>query len=37
MVQTPTKPATISIELPSEIALHVTPEQFEAIAIALPC
>ncbi len=34
MVQTPTKPETISIELPSAIALHVTPEQFEALAVA---
>ncbi len=34
MVQTSTKPETISIELPSAIALHVTPEQFEALAVA---
>ncbi len=34
MVQTPTKLETISIELPSAIALHVTPEQFEALAVA---
>ncbi len=34
MIQTSTKPETISIELPSAIALHVTPEQFEALAVA---
>jgi len=34
MVQTPTKPETISIELPSTLALHVTPEQFEALSVA---
>jgi len=33
MVQTPTKTETISIELPRAIALKVTPEQFEAIAL----
>lgn len=32
MVQTPTKSETISIELPTAIALYRTPEQFEAIA-----
>jgi Uma2 family endonuclease len=30
MVQTPTKSETISIELPTAIALYLTPEQFEA-------
>ncbi len=34
MVQIPTKPETTSIELPSMIALHVTQEQFEALAVA---
>jgi Uma2 family endonuclease len=34
MIATSTKPETISIELPSRIALHVTPEQFEALAVA---
>lgn len=34
MVQTPTELETISIELPSAISLHVTPEQFQALAIA---
>jgi len=34
MVQTPTKPETISIELPSTLTLHVTPEQFEVLSIA---
>ncbi len=34
MIQTSTKPETISIELPSAIALQVTPEQFEALAVA---
>ncbi len=34
MVQTPSKPATISIELPTDIALQITLEQFTAIAIA---
>lgn len=33
MLQTPTKLETISIELPTAIALYVTPEQFEAIAL----
>jgi Uma2 family endonuclease len=32
MVQTPTNSETISIELPTAIALYLTPEQFEAIA-----
>lgn len=34
MVQTPTKPDTISIELPIAIALYVTSEQFEALCVA---
>jgi Uma2 family endonuclease len=34
MVQTPTQPETFSIELPSTLALHVTPEQFEALSVA---
>ena len=34
MVQTPTELETISIELPNAITLHVTPQQFEALAIA---
>ncbi len=34
MVQTPTELETISIELPSAISLHVTPEQFQALAVA---
>lgn len=34
MIQAPTQPETLSLELPSEIALHVTQEQFEALAIA---
>ncbi len=34
MVQTPSKLATISIELPTDIALQITLEQFTAIAIA---
>ena len=33
MLQTPTKVETICIELPTAIALYVTPEQFEAIAL----
>ncbi|MEG4811726.1 Uma2 family endonuclease [Microcoleus sp. F8-D3] len=36
MVQTITEPETISIELPNAIALTVTPEQFEALALANP-
>ncbi len=34
MVQTPTQPETLSLELPSAIALHVTQEQFEALSAA---
>ncbi len=34
MVQTPTEMETLSLELPRAIALYVTPEQFEAIAVA---
>ena len=34
MVQTPTEPETLSLELPSSIALHVTQEQFEALSAA---
>ena len=34
MLQTPSKPETICIELPTAIALHVTPEQFEALSVA---
>src|SRR3569832_1635518 len=34
MVQLPPKPATISIDLPIAIALHVTLEQFTALAVA---
>jgi Uma2 family endonuclease len=34
MVQIATQPETLSLELPSSIALHVTPEQFAALAIA---
>ena len=34
MIQAPTQPETLSLELPSEIALHVTQEQFEALAVA---
>jgi Uma2 family endonuclease len=34
MVQTPTQPETLSLELPNEIALHVTQEQFEALSAA---
>lgn len=34
MLQTPSKPETISIELPTAIALYVTPEQFEALCVA---
>ena len=33
-LSTPTPPETLSIELPSAITLHVTPEQFEALSIA---
>ncbi|MEB3360391.1 MAG: Uma2 family endonuclease [Synechococcales bacterium] len=34
MGQTPTQPETLLLELPDAIALHVTQEQFEALAIA---
>lgn len=34
MIQAPTQTETLSLELPSEIALHVTQEQFEALAVA---
>ena len=34
MLQIPTKLETICIELPTAIALYVTPQQFEAIALA---
>ncbi len=34
MVQTPTEPETLSLEVPSSIALHVTQEQFEALSAA---
>ena len=34
MVQIPTQPETLSLELPSAIALHVTQEQFEALSAA---
>jgi Uma2 family endonuclease len=34
MIQTPTSPETLSLELPSELVLHVTQEQFEALAAA---
>ncbi|HBB31811.1 MAG TPA: hypothetical protein DDZ80_27160 [Cyanobacteria bacterium UBA8803] len=34
MVQTPAKLETISIALPTVIALHITPEQFELLAAA---
>ncbi|MEQ8384622.1 MAG: Uma2 family endonuclease [Coleofasciculus sp. A1-SPW-01] len=34
MVQSPSKMETLSLELPRAIALHVSPEQFEAIALA---
>ncbi|NJK68130.1 MAG: Uma2 family endonuclease [Microcoleus sp. CSU_2_2] len=36
MVQTFTKPETISLELPNSIGLLVTGEQFEALAVANP-
>ena len=32
MIQTPTQPKTLSLELPSELVLQVTQEQFEALA-----
>jgi Uma2 family endonuclease len=34
MIQTPTQPETLSLEIPSAIALYVTQEQFEVLAIA---
>lgn len=34
MIQIPTQPDTLSLELPSAIALHVTQEQFEALSDA---
>ncbi|MGK7874749.1 MAG: Uma2 family endonuclease [Xenococcaceae cyanobacterium] len=34
MIQTPTQPKTLSLELPSELVLQVTQEQFEALAAA---
>ncbi|MDY7014730.1 MAG: Uma2 family endonuclease [Cyanobacteriota bacterium] len=34
MVQAPPKMETLSLELPRTIALHVTPEQFEILAVA---
>ena len=34
MIQTPTQAKTLSLELPSEIVLQVTQEQFEALAAA---
>ena len=34
MIPTPTLPKTISLELPSELVLQVTQEQFEALAAA---
>lgn len=34
MIQAPTQSETLSLELPSEIALHVTQEQFEALVVA---
>jgi Uma2 family endonuclease len=33
-IEIPTQPETLSLELPSAIALHVTPEQFEMLAAA---
>src|SRR4028118_1947643 len=36
MVQIFTEPETISLELPNAICLFVTPEQFEALALANP-
>ncbi len=32
MIQTPTEPKTLSLELPSKLVLQVTQEQFEALA-----
>jgi Uma2 family endonuclease len=34
MIQTPTQPETLSLEIPRAIALYVTQEQFEILAIA---
>lgn len=34
MIPTVTQSETLSIELPNTIALHVTPEQFEVLAVA---
>jgi Uma2 family endonuclease len=34
MIQTPTQPQTLFLELPSELVLQVTQEQFEALATA---
>jgi len=34
IIQTPTQSETLSLELPSAIALHVTQEQFEALSAA---
>jgi Uma2 family endonuclease len=34
MLQTPTQPETLSLELPNAIALQVTQEQFEALSAA---
>jgi len=34
MVQSPSEMETLSLELPRAIALHVSPEQFEVIALA---
>ena len=34
MSQRPTQPETLSLELPSELVLQVTQEQFEALAAA---
>ncbi len=34
MTQTPIQPQTLSLELPGELVLHVTQEQFETLAAA---
>lgn len=34
MVQTPTQPETLFLELPNAIALHVTQEYFDALSAA---
>lgn len=34
MTQTPIQPQTLTLELPGELVLHVTQEQFEALAAA---